>query len=242
MSESKSLRNVLIFKELTAEELDSVQQALKERSLTAGQVLFNQGDPGNELIIVQQGQIAIYAPTPGQPGAGQAIRIFQPGELLGEMALIDRKPRSLSARAETDSVILALSDADFHRLIQENPEMGLSVMAGLSDRIRYTTDFLTEVRQWVGKIAEGNYQDPGIQEASQRYQDSTLASLAADFARMTSRVQKREERLKSEVALLRIEIDETKRKQDVQEIMGSDYYRQLREKIKLMRETGQEEE
>jgi CRP-like cAMP-binding protein len=241
MSLSIDLRAITMFSQLSPAALADVQAALQPRQLTAGELLFKMGDPGDELIIVVAGQVAIFAPAEDDPRKGQPIRIFQPGELLGEMALIDRKPRSLSARAEAPAEILALAGADFQRLLQENPEMSLGVMAGLSERIRYTTEFVSEVRKWVRRIAEGSYQTQDILARSQ-VGDSSLANLAAEFAQMAGRVKEREETLKQEVAQLRIEIDEARRKQESSRIMGSDYYQSLKDKVKQLRQQRQQNE
>ncbi len=230
-----SFKSITLFSQLSDEALASVTAALTQRRLAAGEILFNQGDPGDELIVVRQGKIAIFVPTAGAPAGGQAIRHFQPGEMLGEMALIDRKPRSVSARAEEPSEILALSGEAFRRMLTENPETALSVMAGLSERIRYTTDFLGEVRTWVRRMAEGNYQSGAAPAEAQPFRDPTLSALAAEFAQMAARVQEREDTLRQEVARLRIEIDESKRKQDAEQIMGTEYYQSLKEKVKSLR-------
>lgn len=233
---SIDLRNVTMFSKLASTDLEQLLVSFKPRQLSAGEVLFNQGDPGAELILVEDGKVAIYAPVPGKPKEGQPIRLFQTGELLGEMAIIDRKPRSVSARAEETTKVLTLDGEVFRKLVSDNPEMAFSVMAGLSDRIRYTTDFLSEVRQWVRKIAEGSYQGSVTLDETIRYKDQTLATLAAEFAQMAVRVQEREESLKQEMAQLRIEIDEVKRKQEAEQIMGSDYYKSLKEKVKNLRQ------
>jgi CRP-like cAMP-binding protein len=234
MEAHMALKEVGMFSQLSEQALVEVAEIFHSRQLAAGEILFNQGDPGDELILVETGKVAIFVPVAGAPGDGQPIRIFQAGELLGEMALIDRKPRSLSARAEEPSGILTLSGDDFRRILVQNPNMALSVMAGLSDRIRYTTDFLGEVRGWVQRIAEGNYHTQGVVDG-QQYADKTLAALAEDFTRMAAQVQEREELLRREVAQLRIEIDQAKRQQESQRIMGSEYYKELKEKAKLLR-------
>ena len=228
-----SLGSMALFAELPPEAHAEVLAALHPRRYPAGTIIFNQGDPGDELLIVEDGEIAIFAPTTG-PAVGQAIRIFKPGDVLGEMALIDQQPRSLSARAESDAAVLALGKTDFRRLVAANPELGLAVMRGLSERIRYTTDFLTQVRTWVQRVAAGNYQPSEIGATPAR--DSTLASLAADFARMAAEVQRREDELKREVAQLRIEIDETRRQQDVARITQSEEFVSMREQARRMRE------
>ncbi len=240
MTAGTKLKDVTIFSRLPNQALNSIVAALQPRQLTAGQVIFNQGDPGDELIIVESGSIAIFAPSEGKSSEGQAIRIFKSGGMLGEMALIHQKPRSLSARAEENSTILTLNGSEFRKLLAENPDMSLAVMAGLNDRIRYTTDFLSEVSEWVGKMADGNYQEAAKPQGSQ-YKDPTLASLASEFARMAVQVKAREDQLRQEVAHLRIEVNEAKRKQEVSEIMGSDYYKDLREKIKNLRAQNRED-
>jgi CRP-like cAMP-binding protein len=239
MSAAVDLSQVPMFSKLSQSALAEVSAALRPKQLAGGQVLFNQGDPGQELILVEQGKIAIFIPTQESASAGQAIRIFQPGEILGEMALIDQKPRSTSARAEEACRIFTLTGEDFRRILSQNPEMSVSVMAGLNDRIRYTTEFLGEVRNWVRRMSEGNYQTGTVMDSS-KYKDQTLANLAAEFAQMAARVQEREETLRREVAQLRIEIDESRRKADVARITGSDYFQNLKEKAKSLRQRDEE--
>jgi CRP/FNR family cyclic AMP-dependent transcriptional regulator len=238
MSVNINLRDVTLFSRLSDQSLAEVASALIPRELSAGEILFNQGDPGDELVIVEDGSVAIFMPVEGDSADVQPIRVFQPGEMLGEMALIDQKPRSLSARAEGSARILTLSGDDFRRILEQNPEMAISVMAGLNDRIRYTTDFLGEVRIWVQRMAEGDYKTSSLMEKG-KYEDQTLATLAAEFAQMAARVQEREDTLRQEVAQLRIEIDEAKRKQEVQRIVGSEYYQSLKERAKELRKRNE---
>jgi len=229
------LKDIPLFKSLSDEILADISDALMSRDLEPGEILFNQGDPGDELILVRDGVISIFTPIQGGSGDEKPIRIFKSGEILGEMALIDQQPRSLSARAEERTKVLALGQRQFKRLMDENSDMALSVMAGLNDRIRYTTEFLNEVRQWVQRVAAGSYQADEIIEKGGEYQDESMSTLAAEFAQMTARVQEREDKLRKQVLELRIAVDETKRKEDVEEILDSEYYRNLKERAKSMR-------
>lgn len=237
MTLSASLKQIPLFHSLPAEILEELAGTLKIRALQAGEILFHLGEAGEEMIIVRRGKIAIYMPEDGNPGGGQILRIFKPGEILGEMALIDRLPRSTSARAETKAVVTALDFDSFQNLIKAHPEVSMSVMSGLSGRIRYTTNFIGEMRQWIQKMAEGKYQEIGSLEKTE---DDSLSALAADFVRMAAQVREREEKLQREVAQLRIEIDETKRRQEVARITGSEYYMSLKEKLKALREEDEE--
>src|SRR5512133_29710 len=132
------LKQNAIFKSLSDEAIEDLAAEFKSRILQAGEVLFNLGDPDNEIVIVLNGKIAIYMPESGSPAIGQALRIFQAGDLFGELAPIDRLPRSTSARAEVKTLIATLDSASFQNLLATRPEVTMSVMSGLSSRIRYT--------------------------------------------------------------------------------------------------------
>jgi CRP-like cAMP-binding protein len=238
MSVNINLRDVILFSRLSDQALEDVASALIAREMNAGEILFNKGDIGDELVIVEEGSVAIFMPIESGFEDVQPIRVFHPGEMLGEMALIDQKPRSLSARAESSTRILTLSGSDFRRILEQNPKMAISVMAGLNDRIRYTTEFLGEVRGWVQRMAEGDYRSSALMDKD-KYGDQTLSTLAAEFAQMAARVQEREDILRKEVAQLRIEIDEAKRKQEVQRIVGSEYYQSLKERAKELRKRNE---
>jgi signal transduction histidine kinase len=115
-----------------------------------------------------------------------------------------------------------------------------AVMGGLSDRIRYTTEFLSEVREWVKRVAEGRYDREFKPQAD--YQDRSIAALAGEFAQMAAHVQKREEELRQEIMQLRIEIDEAKKARQVSEIVESDFFQDLQSKARRMRQQKSESE
>lgn len=240
---SKSpLSEISFFKGLPEKLLSTINASLRSRELTTGEVIFNMGDPGDEMLIVKKGKISIYTPNPGAPESGKPIRLFEPGQFLGEMAIVDQKPRSLSARAEEPSTILCLDGQTFRELIATHPEIASNAMSGLSDRVRYTTDFLNQVRKWVQRITEGNYsagqfnQEVDSWMKSNNSADKSLITLAAEFAEMVMQVKKREQALQEQIEQLKIEIDQTKRKEEVQQIIGSDYYQNLRARVKKLRE------
>ena len=233
MAEPINLRVVALFEHLSDAALAELAAVLEPRSLAAGTVLFDKGDPGDEMYIVQGGGIALYIPSQEKPGEERPIRIISSGEVLGEMALIDRQPRSVSARALDAVEVLVFQGDDLRRMLGQYPPMALAVMGGLNNRIRYTTDFLGEVREWVRRVASGEY-DRGFTPRS-AYTDRSIASLAAEFAQMAAQVQKREEALRAEIAELRIEIDEGKKARQVGEIVESEYFQNLRAQAQKLR-------
>ncbi len=253
MTRSNALEQIYIFERLSPETLANVANALETRHYAAGTVLFNKGDPGDEMFIVQTGSIAIYEPSADEPGRERPLRIFRAGQMFGEMALIDFMPRTLSARVLEPTQALVLRGDHFRQLLHDH-EMALAVMAALNDRIRYTTDFLGEVREWIGRMAQGQYetaqffsdmQDWVKQLAEGEYEqpvkpgagyrDPTLAALAADFARMAAHVREREDALRQEIAQLQIEIDQAKRKRHVDEITESDYFKDIKARARDLR-------
>jgi CRP-like cAMP-binding protein len=237
MTEQVDLRTIALFEQLSVAALAKLAAILESRALPAGAVLFDKGDPGDEMYIVGSGRIALYIPNPEKPGEERPIRIINPGEVLGEMALIDNQPRSVSGRTIEPAEVLVLRGDGFHQLLRDHPEVALAVMSGLNNRIRYTTDFLGEVREWVRRVASGEY-ERGFAPQSD-YQDRSIAALAAEFAQMAAQVQKREEALRQEIVELRIEIDEAKKERQVGEIVESEYFQNLRaqaEKLRRRRE------
>jgi hypothetical protein len=253
MIEAEALRQVYIFGRVSDETLVRMAAAMETRQYDAETILFHKGDPGDEMFIVQEGAVAIFEPSEKAPGKERPLRIFRTGETFGEMALIDLQPRTLSARALQPTCTLVLGGDDFRRLLHDHA-VALAVMASLNDRIRYTTDFLGEVREWMGRMASGQYEtgrffsdmQHWVQQVAQgeyeetpaaraRYRDRTLATLAADFARMATQVRKREDALREEIAQLKIEIDQTKRKRQVSEITESDFFQDIQARAKDMR-------
>lgn len=227
------LRKVVLFRELPEEALNDLAAVLQTKQLAAGEVLFQMGDRGDEMFLIAQGRVALFIPGREPPGQEKPIRIVEPGEVLGEMALIDGRPRSLSARALEATQVKVLAGEDFRRLMARYPDMAMSVMVGLCERIRYTTEFLGEMRGWVQRIAAGEY-DLGVASESD-YRDSTIATLAAEFTRMAARLKEREEELRRQVAELRIEIDQAKKERQVGEIVESEYFQALRAQVQRLR-------
>ena len=223
--ELTGLRRITLFQRLSDEALSNLGVALALRHLEAGEVIFQMGELGEELYIVHSGRLAIYVPTPEHPEEERPIRILEPPDVLGEMALIDHQPRSLSAKALEPSKVWVLTSADFSALIENHPEVALSVMGGLNDRIRYTTQFLSEVREWVKRIAQGQYYREFNPNA--RYEDPSITALAAEFAQMVAQVEQRETELRQQVVQLQIQIDTEKKERQVNEIVGSDYFQSL---------------
>ena len=99
--------------------------------VNAGQTIFREGDPGDVMYIVVEGQVEILID-------GQLLETLGPGDILGEMALIEDRVRSATARASVDCVLTPVSRQHFLTLIQRTPNFAIQVMRVLAQRLRQT--------------------------------------------------------------------------------------------------------
>jgi CRP/FNR family transcriptional regulator, cyclic AMP receptor protein len=95
----------------------------------AGCELFKKGDPGHDLYIVKSGEIQIV-------DGNHALETVSAGGIVGEMALVDGGPRSATARAVTQSVVIPIDERRFLFLVQQTPFFALRVMRLMSSRLR----------------------------------------------------------------------------------------------------------
>ncbi len=107
----------------------------------AGQMIFHQGDIGSTLYIVFKGQVSIYLPAVPE---NVPLQTMMPGDYFGELALFDNEPRSASALALTDVVLLALSQEDMTAFILKRPHVALTLLMTLSARLRTTNSLLAQ--------------------------------------------------------------------------------------------------
>jgi serine phosphatase RsbU (regulator of sigma subunit) len=129
------LRQVPLFSQLSAATLEQIAAAAGRRRLAAGEVLFNQGEPGAECYVIVAGTLEVITFV---NGAEHRLDAYSPGQLVGEMALIDRSPRSASVRALEDAELVVLGEAAFKALIASNPDLAMSLLRAGTARVRNT--------------------------------------------------------------------------------------------------------
>ena len=108
---------------------DSVHPPENYCAFASGQTIFQEGEPGDALYIVVEGQVDIRT-------GEQLLETLNSGDILGEMALIDDQPRMASAIARTDCLLTPVNRPHFLALIQRNPRFALQVMRVMADRLR----------------------------------------------------------------------------------------------------------
>ena len=144
------LREVRLFRDFTAADLSALAASLRERSLRRGQVLFREGDPGEELFLVRAGVVVVSKAVTGK--VEQVLARVAPGDFFGEMSLFDRFPRSATVQAETDAALLELDRGALRTLTRESPRAAAAFFEALVhvfiERLRASGDLVAEVTRW----------------------------------------------------------------------------------------------
>lgn len=128
------LRSVPLFAGLEEGELERFSQVAVPRSFPAGTRVFHEGDSSDACYIVSEGNFRVTR----EHSDGRAITLatLGPGEIFGELAMLDGDTRSASAESITDGTLLALPANDVRSLLARNPEIALKLVAGLVRRLR----------------------------------------------------------------------------------------------------------
>lgn len=142
MSATHLVKKIPIFADMEEEDLARLSSSLVRRKYLKGQVVFHKGDEGGSLHIIQTGRMKVVIPSPH--GEEVILAILTEGEILGELSLIDGKPRSATVEALEDSEVLSLRREDFLRFLASRFEAALRVMEVLSRRLRDTDALLAE--------------------------------------------------------------------------------------------------
>jgi len=99
-----------------------------------GQVIFKEGDTGEHMFIIIQGEVEIRKRT--SMDTARTLSTFKPGDVFGEMAIIEKKPRSATAIATKASRMLVMNEPLFLAMIERNPDFARKMILVLSERIR----------------------------------------------------------------------------------------------------------
>jgi CRP-like cAMP-binding protein len=137
MERMKLLRSLPLFDDLEEGVLRRLAEATQQRRFRAGEIICYQGDPGSTCHIVTQGRVRIF--LMGEDGRELSVRIMGPGEIFGEMALLEGLPRSANVEALEETFTLELSHDTLLLCLQESPTLGLNLLRALSARLRSST-------------------------------------------------------------------------------------------------------
>jgi CRP-like cAMP-binding protein len=126
-----------LFAALPEPTLNALAAAMTERHAETGQAIFLQGDPGTSLFAVLAGQVRIV--VGGTDGREHVLRVATPGDVFGEIAVLDNQPRTADAIAATNCRLLVLDRRRLLALMEQQPAIAINLLAVLCDRLRTTS-------------------------------------------------------------------------------------------------------
>lgn len=124
-----------MFVDLGKRELEQVAETCVERDYAPGDTLVQQGGPGVGLFVIVSGHVQVTQQPEGG-GEPRLLATLGPGEVFGEMALLDDLPRSATGIAVDQVHALLITSFDFRALLREDPDMAIRLLAVLSRRLR----------------------------------------------------------------------------------------------------------
>lgn len=138
------IKQARIFADLDDDELDRVVEICKLQEFQSGHTIFKEGEKGNRLYIIAEGEVRISRQVPGS--GEEALSVLKKGACFGEMAVFDRSERSTDAIANKDCKLLTITRSDFELLLDFNREIAYKVLWAvtrlLCERLRVTNDNL----------------------------------------------------------------------------------------------------
>jgi signal transduction histidine kinase len=135
------LEQLFLSKKVSKTDFERVCGIVEEIELSAGDVLFDEGDPGGKAYIIQEGKLEVVK-TSGERDVLLAVR--GPGEVIGEMSLLEQAPRMATVRARTNSNLIALNQEQFNQLLGSSPSVARTLLVTVIQRWRGTEAMLRQ--------------------------------------------------------------------------------------------------
>ena len=123
------LKSIWLFSGCSASEIRKIRGALDELTVATGKVLCEEGDIGREFFVIVSG-------TAGVRRKGRRVATLGPGDFFGELALLDRKPRSATVVSESELQILVLGQRQFNAIVESMPSIARKLLSATATRLR----------------------------------------------------------------------------------------------------------
>ena len=138
-----TLRGIPLFSSVSVDDLSSLSRQFTRRHYRKGEIIFHKGDFGSTFHIINIGEVKLSIPS--EEGGDVFLAYLGPGDFFGELALLDERPRSATATAENSTETLALEREDFLDFVKLYPDVAVSILAVLAQRIRNLNSQLESV-------------------------------------------------------------------------------------------------
>lgn len=138
-----ALMQAPLFSALDAEAAAALRASMVESRVPRGAVIFAEGEPGDRMYVVLDGKVKLGQSSPD--GRESLLAVLGPGEVFGELSLFDPGPRTSTATAVTDAVVIALGHDNLRPWLAGRPEVAESLLQALAQRLRRTNEALADL-------------------------------------------------------------------------------------------------
>jgi len=142
-NEEEAVRKAPLFTALDEASAATLRASMTGVKLSRGQVLFKEGDVGDQLFVVVDGKLKLG--TTSNDGRENLLSILGPGDMFGELSLFDPGPRTATATAVVESKLLALANDQVIGWVKEHPQVSLQLLGRLAQRLRKANDVLSDL-------------------------------------------------------------------------------------------------
>lgn len=132
-----------LFSALDENTAQRLQDTMDPRSLTRGEVVFREGDPGDSLYVIVSGKVKLARTS--ADGRESLMSVLGPGEMFGELSLFDPGPRLTTAYVVSDADFISLGNDALRGFLADHPEVAMQMLAGLAHRLRRTNEGLSDL-------------------------------------------------------------------------------------------------
>lgn len=140
------LKTVPLFSELNDEHLDILIEDFRVRDYRKDDTIYHQGDESDEMYIIVQGVVRIFKISPS--GSETSIVILAQGDIIGEFATIDHRPRSATVKTIVPTRLLQIRSDKFMAHMQQMPDLAMSMTKLLVEKIRWTASYAETIAQF----------------------------------------------------------------------------------------------
>lgn len=140
--EADSLSRIPLFQRLTPEELEQLAAEVDQVKFDPNETIFNEQDKGDALYVVEAGSVRIWVLD--EDVEPVTLKELGPGEFFGELAVLDRGPRSTNATAIGETTLHRLSSDDFQAFLMKHPDVAIDVICEIGARMRQTNMLVSQ--------------------------------------------------------------------------------------------------
>jgi len=140
----KILRGVSLFSRLAEPDIDAIASVATTKRLAERDELFHKGDEGRQLYVVASGRLKVI--TTSDMGDDVIFCLVDPGEVVGEVALLIDRERTATVVAMKPSELIVIDRRDFQQLLRTRPEVAMSMLSVLAERLARISEFVEDTQ------------------------------------------------------------------------------------------------